>query len=53
MGFEINVRCECGNNMLQSSMQRWRYFCLNRACGKHVKLEIEWWNRFGPREMVE
>lgn len=41
---KIDIRCDCKVKMLQSSMQQWTYFCVNRECPKEnttIKLEVK------------
>lgn len=32
------MNCDCGKYMMQSSMQRYTWFCLDKTCGKVFKL---------------
>lgn len=32
MIYQIDVTCGCGSKLMQSSMQRWTYWCMNNEC---------------------
>jgi len=32
MNYKIEITCGCGSKLLQSSMQKWTYWCMNNEC---------------------